>query len=56
MVLRCYETGCGNRSLVSERQGSNRITELEVRAKGYREKVTFWVVKGLGIPMLLGEP
>ena len=32
------------------------ITQLEVRAKGYREKVTFWVVKGLGIPMLLGEP
>ena len=30
------------------------ITELEVRAKGYREKLTFWVVKGLGIPMLLG--
>ena len=33
-----------------------RITKLEVRAKGYRERVTFWVVKGLGIPMLLGEP
>ena len=32
------------------------ITQLEVRAKGYKEKVTFWVVKGLGIPMLLGEP
>ena len=32
------------------------ITQLEVRAKGYREKVTFWVVKGLGILMLLGEP
>ena len=32
------------------------ITELEVRAKGYREKVTLWVVKGLDIPMLLGEP
>ena len=26
------------------------ITQLEVRAKGYREKVTFWVVKGLGNP------
>ena len=32
------------------------ITELEVRAKGYKEKISFWVVKGLGIPMLLGEP
>ena len=32
------------------------ITELEVRAKGYKERITFWVVKGLGIPMLLGEP
>ena len=32
------------------------ITELEVRAKGYKKRITFWVVKGLGIPMLLGEP
>ena len=32
------------------------ITELEVWAKGYKERITFWVVKGLGIPMLLGEP
>ena len=32
------------------------ITELEVRVKGYKERITFWVVKGLGIPMLLSEP
>ena len=32
------------------------IADIEVRGKGYREKVTFWVVKGLGVQMLLGEP
>ena len=32
------------------------ITEIEVRGKGYREKITFWVVKGLGVQLLLGEP
>ena len=32
------------------------VAEIEVRAKGYREKVSFWVVRGLGIPMLLDEP
>ena len=29
-------------------------TELEVRRLGYREKVTFWVVQGLGVSVLLG--
>ena len=32
------------------------IADVEVRGKGYKEKVTFWVVKGLGVQMLLGEP
>ena len=38
------------------RANVRRIAEIEVRAKGYREKVSFWVVRGLGIPMLLGKP
>ena len=32
------------------------VAEIEVRARGYCEKVSFWVVRGLGVPMLLGEP
>ena len=32
------------------------IAEIEVRGKGYREKIMFWVVKGLGVQLLLGEP
>jgi len=32
------------------------IADIEIRAKGYKEKVSFWVVRGLGVPMLLGEP
>ena len=32
------------------------IADIEIRAKGYREKVSFWVVRGLGVSMLLGEP
>ena len=32
------------------------VAEIEVRARGYHEKVSFWVVRGLGVPMLLGEP
>ena len=31
-------------------------TELEVRGPGYREKLSFWVVQGLGVSMLLGAP
>ena len=31
-------------------------TTLEVRGPGYREEVTFWVVKGLGVSVLLGAP
>ena len=31
-------------------------TELEVHGPGYRERVTFWVVQGLGVPILLGAP
>ena len=33
-----------------------RTTELEVRGPGYREKVSFWVVQGLGVFVLLGAP
>ena len=29
-------------------------TELEIRGPGYKEKVSFWVVQGLGVPVLLG--
>ena len=31
-------------------------TELEVRGPGYREKLSFWVVQGLGVSILLGAP
>ena len=31
-------------------------TELEVRGLGYWEKLSFWVVQGLGVSMLLGAP
>ena len=31
-------------------------TELEVRGPGYREKLTFWVMQGLGVSVLLGAP
>ena len=31
-------------------------TELEIRGPGYREKVIFWVVQGLGVSILLGAP
>ena len=29
---------------------------LPIEAKGFRDRVTFWVVKGLGVSVLLGEP
>ena len=32
------------------------VTQLEIRGKGYRENVSFWVVSGLGVPVLLGAP
>ena len=32
------------------------VTQLELRGKGYREIVSFWVVAGLGVPVLLGAP
>ena len=32
------------------------IAQLEVRGPGYKEMVSFWVVRGLGVPVLLGTP
>ena len=29
---------------------------MMIEAKGFRDTVTFWVVRGLGVPVLLGEP
>ena len=31
-------------------------TTLAIEAKGFHDAVTFWVVRGLGVPVLLGEP
>ena len=32
------------------------LATIGVKGRGYQEEVAFWVVRGLGIPVLFGEP